>query len=148
MNRCLYCYLPLIKEERDFHPSCSKKMFGQLLAPELPYSEADLEPLAKEVIQMQTAITGVQAKLSLHLTGNNKKESLKRFTIVGLWGGYILKPPAVFYQQLPEVEDLTMHLASLAKIKTAPHSLIRLASGNLAYITKRIDRVKKGISSS
>jgi len=143
MNRCLYCYLPLIKEERDFHPSCSKKMFGQLLAPELPYSEADLEPLAKEVIQMQTAITGVQAKLSLHLTGNNKKESLKRFTIVGLWGGYILKPPAVFYQQLPEVEDLTMHLASLAKIKTAPHSLIRLASGNLAYITKRIDRVKK-----
>jgi len=143
MNRCLYCYLPLIKEERDFHPSCSKKMFGQLLEPELPYSEADLEPLAKEVIQMQTAITGVQAKLSLHLTGNNKKESLKRFTIVGLWGGYILKPPAVFYQQLPEVEDLTMHLASLAKIKTAPHSLIRLASGNLAYITKRIDRVKK-----
>jgi serine/threonine-protein kinase HipA len=118
-------------------------MFGQLLEPELPYSEADLEPLAKEVIQMQTAITGVQAKLSLHLTGNNKKESLKRFTIVGLWGGYILKPPAVFYQQLPEVEDLTMHLASLAKIKTAPHSLIRLASGNLAYITKRIDRVKK-----
>ncbi|MCF8341498.1 MAG: HipA domain-containing protein [Chitinophagaceae bacterium] len=93
---------------------------------------------------MQTAITGVQAKLSLHLTGNNKKESSKRFTIVGLWGGYILKPPAVFYQQLPEVEDLTMHLASLAKIKTAPHSLIRLASGNLAYITKRIDRVKKG----
>jgi serine/threonine-protein kinase HipA len=119
-------------------------MFGQLLAPELPYSEADLEPLAKKVIQMQTAITGVQAKLSLHLTGNNKKESSKRFTIVGLWGGYILKPPAVFYQQLPEVEDLTMHLASLAKIKTAPHSLIRLASGNLAYITKRIDRVKKG----
>ncbi len=144
MNRCLYCYLPLTKEELDFHPSCSKKMFGQLLAPELPYSEADLESLAKEVIQMQTAITGVQAKLSLHLTGNNKKESSKRFTIVGLWGGYILKPPAVFYQQLPEVEDLTMHLASLAKIKTAPHSLIRLASGNLAYITKRIDRVKKG----
>lgn len=144
MNRCLYCYLPLTKEELDFHPSCSKKMFGQLLAPELPYSEADLEPLAKKVIQMQTAITGVQAKLSLHLTGNNKKESSKRFTIVGLWGGYILKPPAVFYQQLPEVEDLTMHLASLAKIKTAPHSLIRLASGNLAYITKRIDRVKKG----
>lgn len=37
-----------------------------------------------------------------------------------------------------------MHLASLVKIKTAPHSLISLASGNLAYITKRIDRVKKG----
>lgn len=33
-----------------------------------------------------------------------------------------------------------MRLASLAKIKTAPHSLIRLASGNLAYITRRVDR--------
>jgi len=42
------------------------------------------------------------------------------------------------------VEDVTMHLAQLAKIKTAPHSLIRLQSGNLAYITKRIDRTKKG----
>src|SRR5690606_38986653 len=58
--------------------------------------------------------------------------------------GYILKPPTPHYQQLPEVEDLTMHLAALAKIKTVPHSLIRLQSGKLAYITKRIDRTKKG----
>lgn len=44
---------------------------------------------------------------------------------------------------MPEVEDLTMHLASIAKIRVVPHSLIRLTSGNLAYITQRIDRVKK-----
>lgn len=44
---------------------------------------------------------------------------------------------------MPQVEDLTMHLASVAKIKVVPHSLIRLQSGNLAYITKRLDRVKK-----
>ncbi len=144
MNRCLFCYQPLNENEIDFHSSCSKKIFGQLLAPTLPYSEADLETLAKEVIQSQTAVTGVQAKLSLHITSNTKDESAKRFTIVGLWGGYILKPPTTSYSQLPEVEDITMHLARLAKIKTAPHSLIRLASGNLAYITKRIDRTKNG----
>lgn len=144
MNKCLFCYQPLSENEIDFHGSCSKKIFGQPLAPILPYSEADLEPLAKEVIQSQTAVTGVQAKLSLHITSNNKEDSAKRFTIVGLWGGYILKPPTALYHQLPEVEDVTMHLARLAKIKTAPHSLIRLASGNLAYITKRIDRTKKG----
>ena len=46
------------------------------------------------------------------------------------------------FNQLPEVEDLTMHLGAIAKIKMVPHSLIRLQSGNLAYITKRIDRVK------
>jgi serine/threonine-protein kinase HipA len=54
-----------------------------------------------------------------------------------------LKPPTPSYPQLPEVEDVTMHLARIAKIKTAPHSLIRLSSGNLAYITKRVDRLKK-----
>lgn len=144
MSNCLFCYKPLTQNEQDFHASCSKKIFGQPTPPALPYSEEDLEPLAKEVIQSQTAVTGVQAKLSLHITGNNKEGTERRFTIVGLWGGYILKPPAALYPQLPEVEDVTMHLAQVAKIKTAPHSLIRLQSGNLAYVTKRIDRAKKG----
>lgn len=144
MSNCLFCYQPLAANEQDFHTSCSRKIFGQPTPPVLPYSEEDLEPLAKEVLMSQTAVTGVQAKLSLHITGNNKAGTERRFTIVGLWGGYILKPPTALYPQLPEVEDVTMHLAQLAKIKTAPHSLIRLQSGNLAYITKRIDRTQKG----
>ena len=144
MNNCLFCYQPLAENDQDFHASCSKKIFGLPTPPVLPYSEDELEPLAKEVIQRQIAVTGVQAKLSLHITGNDKEGAASRFTIVGLWGGYILKPPAALYPQLPEVEDLTMHLAQLAKIKTAPHSLIRLRSGNLAYVTKRIDRTKQG----
>ena len=144
MNNCLYCYQPLENNEQDFHGFCSKKLFGQSAVPELPYSEKDLGQLAKEVIQRQTAVTGVQAKLSLHITNSKKEGTNRRFTIVGLWGGYIIKPPAAVFPQLPEVEDVTMHLAQIAKIKTAPHSLIRLQSGNLAYITKRIDRTKKG----
>jgi len=144
MINCLFCYQPLAANEQDFHASCSKKIFGQPTPPDLPYSEEDLEPLAKKVIQSQTAVTGVQAKLSLHITGNPIGGNERRFTIVGLWGGYLLKPPTAFYPQLPEVEDVTMHLAQLAKIKTAPHSLIRLQSGNLAFVTKRIDRTKNG----
>jgi serine/threonine-protein kinase HipA len=144
MTICLFCYLPVNENEVDFHKTCSKKIFGQFIPPALPYSEEDLEPLAKKVIQSHTAVTGVQAKLSLHITNNNEEGAGKRFTIVGLWGGYILKPPTKLYQQLPEVEDVTMHLAKLAKIKTAPHSLIRLTSGRLAYITKRMDRSKQG----
>lgn len=144
MSKCLFCYQALAANEHDFHSSCSKKIFGQATPPALPYTEEDLEPLAKEVIQSQTAVTGVQAKLSLHITGNKKDGTDSRFTIVGLWGGYILKPPTALYPELPEVEDVTMHLAQLAKIKTAPHSLIRLQSGNLAYVTKRIDRSQKG----
>ncbi|HMO32911.1 MAG TPA: HipA domain-containing protein [Lacibacter sp.] len=144
MRNCLCCYRPLTKKEQDFHAACSRKLFGQPTPPELPYAETELEPLAKEVIQSQTAVTGVQAKLSLHITGSNKEGAPRRFTIVGLWGGYIMKPPAVNYPQLPEVEDLSMHLAAAAGIKTAPHCLIRMQSGNLAYITQRIDRTKKG----
>lgn len=144
MRKCLYCYQPLMNNEHDFHATCSKKIFGQSVAPILPYTISDLSKLAKEIIQSQIAVTGVQSKLSLHISNNVKEATQKRFNIVGLWGGYILKPPTGLYAQLPEVEDLTMHLASIAKIKTAPHCLLHLQSGELAYLTKRIDRTKKG----
>ena len=141
--RCLYCYQPLSEKEDDFHASCSKKIFGSATPPELPYVESQMKELALRIIQSQITVTGVQPKLSLNLVdGENKKEP-KRFTIVGLWGNYILKPPAEKYPQIPEVEDLTMHLAEIAKMKVVPHSLIRLKSGQLAYITKRIDRIEK-----
>lgn len=144
MRRCLYCYQPLADNEPGFHGSCSRKIFGHPIAPELPWSNADIESLAKQLILSQTAVTGVQAKLSLQLTGNSKQSKRRRFTVAGLWTGYLLKPPSKNYPQLPEVEDLTMHLSQLARIKTAPHSLIPLACGKLAYVTKRMDRTKDG----
>lgn len=142
MKRCLFCYQLLTVNEVDFHASCSRKIFGQSDPPELPYTEKQMAELALKVVQSQVTVTGVQAKLSLHLQTPEGTRESKRFTIVGLWGGYILKPPTLHYPQLPEVEDLTMHLASIAKIDVVPHSLIRLQSGSLAYITKRIDRNK------
>jgi serine/threonine-protein kinase HipA len=66
-----------------------------------------------------------------------------RLTLVGLWGSFILKPPAGPWPGMPEIEDCTMHLAELFRIPAVPHSLIRLASGELAYITRRIDRDQK-----
>lgn len=142
MGRCLYCYQPLERGQVDFHPQCSKKIFGTVVPPVLPYTKADIEALALEVVRSQVTITGVQPKLSVDL--EKAKGAEKRFTIVGLWGEYILKPQTEQYPSLPENEDLTMHLASLARIKTVPHSLIRFQDGSLAYITKRIDRGKKG----
>ena len=111
--------------------------------PELPYTREDLSDLAKQVIRSQTTLTGVQAKLSLDIS-KGKAGGTDRFTIVGLWGRYILKPQADRFANLPEVEDLTMHLAELAKIKVVPHSLVRFADGELCYITRRIDRTEKG----
>ena len=141
--RCLYCYKELSHGEHDVHKACSRKIFGKTEVPELPYTEAQMPDLAKGLVKSRIAVPGVQAKLSLDIERSYKEENhLPRFTIVGLWGSYILKPPTPHFQFLPEVEDVTMHLASIAGIQTVPHSLIRLKSGNLAYITKRIDRVK------
>ena len=99
--------------------------------------------LAGEVIRSQTTVTGVQPKISLDLK-NDSSALAPRFTIVGLWGKYILKPQTELYRNLPEVEDLTMHLAEIAGLKVVPHSLIRFSDGKLGYITKRIDRTPIG----
>ncbi|WNY24626.1 HipA domain-containing protein [Methanolapillus millepedarum] len=144
VKRCLYCYKDLSKNEieknMDFHPSCSKKIFETTQEPVLPYHKYEIDALALEVVRSQTTITGVQPKLSLNILN----ETPKRFTIVGLWGRYILKPPADAYLHLPETEDLTMHLAEVSGLPTVPHSLIRFKGGELCYITKRIDRDKNG----
>ena len=139
---CLYCYDALDENEQDFHTACAKKMFGTVTPPVIGFDLNQLEELAAQIVVKSVAVTGVQPKLSLHL--EKHKNEVSRLTIVGLHGDYILKPPSAEYQELPENEDLTMHLASLAKIKTAHHCLIRLASGELAYITKRFDRNMNG----
>lgn len=59
-NKCLYCYLQLGESEIDFHPKCSRKIFGTSVAPELPYSEQELEPLARAVIEKRPFKTEVQ----------------------------------------------------------------------------------------
>jgi len=138
--KCLYCYNKIAEPEKEYHEKCSKKLFGTGLPPVLEHSLSDLRPLAEEAVNRSLAITGVQKKISLDLAKAEGKR--KRLTIVGLWGRYILKPPEEDYPEMPELEDLTMHLAQLAGIETAEHGLIRFQSGELAYITKRFDRLK------
>lgn len=127
--------------KKDFHPGCARKFFGTATAPLLEYRREELDALAAQVIQSQTSLTGVQPKLSLNL---HKHKGCNRLTIVGLWGDFIFKPQAEAYPQLPENEDLTMHMAEAARIKVVPHSLVHLADGSLGYITRRIDRTTKG----
>ena len=141
MCKCLYCYKELDEGMKDFHSGCARKFFGTATAPLLEYRREELDALAAQVIQSQTSLTGVQPKLSLNL---HKHKGCNRLTIVGLWGDFIFKPQAEAYPQLPENEDLTMHMAEAARIKVVPHSLVHLADGSLGYITRRIDRTTKG----
>lgn len=144
MNKCLFCYKPLAEGEADYHKACARKIFESATVPVLPYTRANIRELAREIVTASTTVTGVQAKLSLDISRGHSGEP-HRFTIVGLWGRYILKPQTDRFANLPENEDLTMHMAEAVGIKTVPHSLIRFADGELCYITRRIDRTKKGV---
>lgn len=141
-RKCLYCYNPLEGEAGDFHEKCSKKFFGSKIPPLVEFELKDVEAMAIQVLGRHESVTGVQPKLSLEVGPTEGNKQVRRFTIVGLWGNYILKPPVPKYPQMPELEDLTMHLSELLKIKTAEHSLIRIKSGELAYVSKRFDRIK------
>ena len=140
-SKCLYCYGSLINEN-DFHEKCSLKFFGTKEAPKLAYTFDQMSELAKSVVERSVAVPGVQPKLSMSLIEENKDN---RLTVVGALGGnYIFKPPSLEYAEMPQNEHITMRLAEFMSIKTVPSSLIRLKSGELSYITKRIDRKNNG----
>lgn len=140
-QRCLYCYNDLNEGETDFHSKCSKAFFGTIVPPSLSLTTDELNDLAKEIIKRSVTIPGVQPKLSLSLQKNSDDPKKSRLTIVGLWGEYILKPQSDRFKELPENEDLVMHLAEIAGIDIAKHTLLKTDTGQLAYITKRFDRV-------
>lgn len=143
MSRCLYCYKELAPGEQDYHTKCIRKAFGTKGMPEIPYSRDNIDELARDLVLSRTTVTGMQPKLSMHLARGEKNEP-DRLTLVGMAGDYILKPQTKAYPHLPENEDLTMHLAEMAGINVVPHTLARMADGELCYLTRRKDRDMSG----
>ena len=124
--------------ESGWHKKCVKAFFGSSMLPLLDISEETLKRLADESTNKGFTVPGVQKKLSLHLTEGTSP----RLTLVNYPTGYILKPQTEEYETLPEAEYLVMQMAKLVGIKTVPFALIKMnGQGELAYITKRIDRV-------
>lgn len=146
MSKCLFCYQALKEDEIDFHPKCSKKIFGAATAPLLHYTLDDMEILAKKIIETSISVPGVQPKLSLGFIKETLADGTKgRLTVLEALGGhYILKPQNAAFPEMPENEHLTMKMAEICGITTVMSSLIRLKSGELSYITKRIDRDDNG----
>lgn len=143
-HKCLYCYTDL-KQETDFHESCSLEFFGSKQAPKLEYSLEQMSELAKNVVERSISVPGVQPKLSMSLINEVKDAGKFRLTVVGALGGnYIFKPPSLDYPEMPQNEHVTMRMAESFGIQVVPSSLIRLQSGELSYITKRIDRTEDG----
>lgn len=142
-NRCLYCYEAL--DTGDFHAACSKEFFGLPTPPQIQYSLSQMTELAKEVVERSVTVPGVQAKLSMSLIEDTKGKANSRLTVIGALGGqYIFKPPNEHFREMPGNEHVTMRMAEAIGIRVVPSSLIRLKSGELSYITKRIDRTANG----
>ena len=144
-QKCLFCCNELNSEE-DFHSACSLKFFGTNVAPKLNYTIDEMEELAQNIVENSITVPGVQPKLSLGFIKDVlQNENKGRLTVVGALGGnYILKPQNKTFPEMPENEHLTMKMAEIFGISIVPSSLIRLKSGELSYITKRIDRKENG----
>jgi len=146
-RKCLYCYKALDENTvGDFHEPCSLDFFGTKQQPLFEHSLKQMAELAKNVVERSVAVPGVQPKLSLSLVNDAIQDGNKgRLTVVGALGGnYIFKPPSDQFPEMPENEHLTMRIAEAFGINTVKSSLIRLQSGELSYITKRIDRTETG----
>jgi serine/threonine-protein kinase HipA len=130
----------------DFHEQCSVSFFGTKQQPLFEHSLSQIAALAKNVVERSIAVPGVQPKLSLSIVNDTLHDKSKgRLTVVGALGGnYIFKPPSDHFPEMPENEHLTMRIAEAFGINTAKSSLIRLQSGELSYITKRMDRTATG----
>ena len=138
--RCKICLGVLVGGEMDFHAACCRRLFGSAQPPQLPYSWAALNALAEQIVRSHVAVPGVQPKLSLHLESGGTRGG-GRFTLVGLEGGFILKPPVEPFPQMPELEHLTMRMAACFGMETADCGLIAMQDGQLALVVRRMDRV-------
>jgi serine/threonine-protein kinase HipA len=61
--------------------------------------------------------------------------------LVETGGKFIIKPQHDIYAQMPENEDLTMKMATIAGIETPLHGLMWCKDGSLSYFIRRFDRI-------
>jgi serine/threonine-protein kinase HipA len=144
MNRCYICGKELEESRDNYHKRCLKTLFNSTTIPIIDYTWSELNKLASQIISQKISVPGVQPKLSVHLKKDHKNKP-DSITIVGLEGDYILKPPTETYPFLPKAEHFCMLFARLIGIQTADFGLILLKSGELAFITSRMDRTPDGM---
>lgn len=142
--KCLCCNKEIDSKSKpeeftsQWHNACIMNFFGIKTIPQIDISKEAIEQLANESTKKGYTIPGVQKKLSIHLSLEDKHNP--RLTLVNYPTGYILKPQTEEYEALPEAEFLIMSMAKVTKIKTVPFALLKIKN-EYSYITKRIDRV-------
>jgi len=132
MNKCPITYQECEKRFSQSGLNLLSKKLDHLK--DIPFTA---EALRREAITRSSkmSVQGVQSKLSAVL---NIKKSV--FEIVDTAGRYILKPQSHLHRELPENEDLSMHLAKEIGIEVPVHGLVYASDGSPIYFIKRFDR--------
>ena len=137
--KCLGCYKPLGADfDGGYHGTCSNRLFGSPIMPIVDFGYSELEALAASSLNRHLGVTGVQPKIPVDIAP--AKDPPHKLVIAGLQGKFIFKPSTERFPDVAVVEDATMHMARAAGLATAEHGLLRLKSGEFAYITRRFDR--------
>lgn len=136
MNRCLFTYNPL--SDGQYSAEGLKKLNPRLTNLKLfPYDHKEqIREVQKHAGKI--SIQGIQPKLSAKLSV--KEEN---FVLVEKNGEFIIKPQVNDYPELPQNEDLTMHLAKLAGFDVPWHGLVKAKDNSLLYVIKRFDRLPR-----
>lgn len=138
VRRCLFTYQPLLPGEALYSARGLKKLSPKLARLEVfPYT-AEQQRKEAQRLAGKISIQGMQPKLSVVL-----QEKSMSLSIVESNGRYIVKPQVSDYAELPENEDLTMHLAEFAGFAVPWHGLIQCEDGRRSYIVRRFDRIGK-----
>jgi len=139
-EHCKISLKKLTGKERHpgYHNTEFKALFGSpKVNPRLPFSRAEFFQSSKQNIQGMS-ISGIQQKLSL------KKNEKHGLVATAEGGEYILKPSPETYPNASENEHAAMQVSRLMDIDTAQCGLVTFEGGELAYITKRFDRLQDG----
>lgn len=137
MKRCPITYEPC--EHQDYSARGLKLLSSKLKhLNRFPFTPKEQIQRAIE-LAAKLSIQGVQPKLSARL---NFAEEV--FEIVEKGGTFILKPPHLTYDEVPQNEDLTMRLARAVNIDIPLHGMLYNIDGSLTYFIKRFDRMPGG----
>tara|TARA_B110000046_G_C12961024_1_gene384546 strand:- start:298 stop:1290 length:993 start_codon:yes stop_codon:yes gene_type:complete len=135
--KCLGCF----KSIKDIYcPKCKKELFDDKKVDFL--LDFDKKEFLSTKIELsdKMSVSGVQDKIALKIQDNKLIPTIRD-------SQYLLKPiPLMDYGELLNDvacnEHFTMQLAKqVYKIQAATNGLIKFSDGELAYITKRFDRV-------
>ena len=135
--KCLGCFK---STKYIYCPKCKKELFdNQKIDFKLDFDKKEFLSTKIELSD-KMSISGVQDKIALKIEDNKLAPTIKD-------SQYLLKPiPLMDYGELLNDvacnEHFTMQLAfQVYKIPTAINALISFSDGELAYITKRFDRI-------